>query len=113
MHLGTNDSAPPELGKDAFHSVRDFAGKEWDAVERVLTRFRGAKRAEPRRNSLPHPIQVLLLSLAAVALPIVLRAQQPPSAGTTQTNLAAALPTSWDTLSDTWVATDALGRSLP
>src|ERR1035441_9672085 len=62
---------------------------------------------------LPRPIQVLLLSLAAVALPLMLPAQQPPSAGTTQTNLAAAPPTARDTLSDTWVATDALGRSLP
>jgi hypothetical protein len=25
------------IGKDAFHRVPDFAGKEWDAVERVLT----------------------------------------------------------------------------
>jgi hypothetical protein len=24
-------------GKDAFHRVPDFTGKEWDAVERVLT----------------------------------------------------------------------------
>jgi len=27
----------PEPGKDAFHRVPDFARKEWDAVERVLT----------------------------------------------------------------------------
>ena len=27
----------PELGKDAFHRVPDFALNEWDAVERVLT----------------------------------------------------------------------------
>jgi len=33
----------PEPGRDAFHRVRDFAGKEWDAVERVPTRFRGRR----------------------------------------------------------------------
>lgn len=27
------------FGKDAFHRVRDVSGAEWDAVERVLTRF--------------------------------------------------------------------------
>jgi hypothetical protein len=25
------------FGKDAFHRVPDFTGKEWDAVERVFT----------------------------------------------------------------------------
>jgi hypothetical protein len=43
----------PELGKDAFHRVPDFALNEWDAVERVLTiledRFRWqGRKARPR-----------------------------------------------------------------
>src|ERR1017187_861918 len=33
---------PPKPGRDAFHRVRDFAAKEWDAVERVPTGFRNA-----------------------------------------------------------------------
>ena len=67
-----------------------------------------------RNNSVrSRPIQVLLLSLAALALAPALPGQQLPSAGTAQTNLAAAPRAVWDTFSDTWVATDALGRSLP
>jgi phenylalanyl-tRNA synthetase beta subunit len=30
---------PLKPGRDAFHRVRDFAGREWDAVERVPTKF--------------------------------------------------------------------------
>ena len=30
-------AATSTIGKDAFHRVPDFGGKEWDAVERVLT----------------------------------------------------------------------------
>jgi hypothetical protein len=30
-----------EPGRDAFHPVRDFTGKDWDAVERVPTRVKG------------------------------------------------------------------------
>jgi excinuclease ABC subunit A len=30
----------PEPGRGAFHRVRDFAGKEWDTVERVPTGFK-------------------------------------------------------------------------
>src|ERR1035437_1187031 len=62
---------------------------------------------------LARPIQVLLRGLVALALTLTLYGQQPPSAGTAQTNLAGAPPTAWDTFGDTWVATDALGRSLP
>jgi transcription-repair coupling factor (superfamily II helicase) len=39
-------SLAPEPGRDAFHRVRNFAGKEWDAVERVLTGLRGAPHFE-------------------------------------------------------------------
>ena len=67
-----------------------------------------------RNNSvLSRPIQFLLLSLAAFALAPALPGQPLPGAGTAQTNLVAAPPAVWDTFSDTWVATDALGRSLP
>ncbi len=45
------------------------------------------------------------LGLAVLALPL--------RADTAQTNLPAAPRPVWDTFSDTWVATDALGRSLP
>lgn len=67
------------------------------------------------RNNSVHsrPIQFLLLSLAAFALAPALPGQPLPGAGTAQTNLVAAPPAVWDTFSDTWVATDALGRSLP
>jgi hypothetical protein len=34
---GSRRLCAPELGKDAFHRVPDFAQNEWDAVERVLT----------------------------------------------------------------------------
>jgi hypothetical protein len=64
-------------------------------------------------SMLVHPIHVLLLWLAVLMLTPAVRAQQLPSAVTAQTNLAGAAPTTWDTFSDTWVATDALGRSLP
>jgi hypothetical protein len=45
---GSMGGSVSEPGRDAFHRVRDFAGIEWDAVERVPTRFRG--RAGVRRN---------------------------------------------------------------
>jgi hypothetical protein len=64
-------------------------------------------------SPLPRPIRVLLLSLATIALTFTLPAQQSPGAGPAQTKQPAAPPTAWDTFSDTWVATDALGRSLP
>jgi hypothetical protein len=54
-----------------------------------------------------------LLAFLALALPFTLGAQQPSGPGTDQTSLAGPLPATWDTFSDTWVATDALGRSLP
>jgi len=84
---------------------------------------------------LARPSQVLLLCLVALTLTLTVPAQQPPGAGTAQTNVAADVsrrvlsapiiaPTDvgdysgiqyprWDAFSDTWVATDALGRSLP
>ena len=38
-------------GKDVFHRVPNFARKEWDAVERVLTTVRGAAgRSRNRRQ---------------------------------------------------------------
>jgi hypothetical protein len=47
----------PELGKDAFHRVPDFARNEWDAVERVLTtsedRFRGREKLPVAVSSCP------------------------------------------------------------
>ena len=55
----------PELGKDAFHRVPDFARNEWDAVERVLTisedRFRGRieERGIPNKNTPPLPSPLL------------------------------------------------------
>jgi hypothetical protein len=42
-------------GKDAFHRVPFFAGEVNDAVERVLTGFRGAWRAKGSGDSLPAP----------------------------------------------------------
>src|SRR5664279_2751701 len=62
---------------------------------------------------LSRPITGLLLAFLAFALPFTLGAQQPSRPGTDQTSLAGPLPATWDTFSDTWVATDALGRSLP
>src|ERR1019366_131788 len=59
------------------------------------------------------PIHVLVLFLAAFTLALTLPAQQLPSAGTVQASVAAPPSPTWDTFSDTWVATDALGRSLP
>jgi hypothetical protein len=59
------------------------------------------------------PMRVLLLALTAFALPLTLSAQQPSGTGAARTNLAGAPAPAWDTFSDTWVATDALGRSLP
>ena len=50
------DPAPePPLpeGRDAFHCVPDFSGTDGDAVERVPTGFRGAKRAKMSGGSLP------------------------------------------------------------
>ena len=47
------EPSSPEPGRDAFHRVRDFAGKAWDAVERVPTRFRGARRVNVAGDSLP------------------------------------------------------------
>jgi hypothetical protein len=55
----------------------------------------------------------ILLALTALLLPLSVSAQQLSSASTTRTNQFAAPPDAWDTYSDTWVATDALGRSLP
>ena len=40
-------------GKDAFHRVPFILGEVRDAVERVLTRFRGAKRVKMSGDSLP------------------------------------------------------------
>ena len=57
--------------------------------------------------------RVLLASLAALALAPALPGQQLPIAGTAQNSLPVAPRMAWDTFSDTWVATDALGRSLP
>jgi NADH-quinone oxidoreductase subunit M len=37
-------ATPPKPGREAFHRVRDFAGKEWDAAERVPTGSGGARR---------------------------------------------------------------------
>ena len=37
----------PEPGRDAFHRVCEFAGKEWDAVERVPTGFNCSPRHLP------------------------------------------------------------------
>jgi hypothetical protein len=46
----------PELvfrdGKDAFHRVPFIPGEVRDAVERVLTKFRGARRAKVVRGVL-------------------------------------------------------------
>ncbi len=55
----------------------------------------------------------LLLAFLTLASAPALNAQQPSGPSTVQTNLAGPLPATWDTLSDTWVASDALGRSLP
>jgi hypothetical protein len=84
---------------------------------------------------LSRPMLGLLLALTVLAQPLSLPGQQPSSAVTARTNVAAdgsrrilskpiMAPTAdgaysgtnypgWDTYSDTWVATDALGRSLP
>ena len=59
------------------------------------------------------PSQVLLRFLAALTLALALPGYLASSAGAAQTNLVVAPPTARDTFSDTWVATDALGRSLP
>jgi hypothetical protein len=59
------------------------------------------------------PIHVLVLFLAAFTLALTLPAQQLPTARTFQASVAEASSPAWDTFSDTWVATDALGRSLP
>ncbi len=64
-------------------------------------------------SALFRPMRRLLLALAALALPFSLCAQYLSSASTARTNQVAAPPTAWDTYSDTWVVTDALGRSLP
>ena len=47
----------PEVGKDAFHRVPFIPGEVRDAVERILTNFRGARRAKIVRGvlSLPSP----------------------------------------------------------
>ena len=39
-------------GKDVFRRVRDFAGREWDAVERVLTNVGHAHVAGSRLSGL-------------------------------------------------------------
>ena len=64
-------------------------------------------------SALPRPMRRILLALTALLLPLSVSAQQLSSASTTRTNQFAAPPDAWDTYSDTWVATDALGRSLP
>ena len=49
ISLGSICSRPgfpfPEPGRDAFHRVPFFSGEVTDAVKRVPTRFRGARRA--------------------------------------------------------------------
>jgi hypothetical protein len=46
-----NWNLPPELGKDAFHRVPDFARNDWDAVERVLTRTSPQSASKSRYRS--------------------------------------------------------------
>ena len=66
LTVGRTFSIPPEFtlrlpapepvfgdGKDAFHRVPDSARNEWDAVERVLTKFRGARCVRMSGSSLP------------------------------------------------------------
>ena len=81
--------ASPESGRDAFHRVRNFAGKEWDAVERVPTGFRSDRRVKRWGDSFRWPIRVLLLLLAPLTLTRTLPGQQPPGTGTAQTKVAA------------------------
>jgi hypothetical protein len=51
LGMGAGQKPGPvfEDGKDAFHRVPDCGRSEWDAVERVLTRFRGARRVAQLR----------------------------------------------------------------
>jgi hypothetical protein len=62
-------------------------------------------RSNTPRPSCPHPAR-----LARLLLPILLGVQRGPPAGAEQAPPPAP---AWDTFSDTWVATDALGRKLP
>ena len=66
-----NAPCAPEPGRDAFHRVRDFAATEWDAVERVPTRFRGRgkptssrpppEKQEERENSIAFPPRPVMI----------------------------------------------------
>ena len=57
---GSGRVVNPEDGKDALHRVPFIPGEVRDAVERVLTKFRGARSVKIRPRFEAHPA---LLSL--------------------------------------------------
>src|ERR1039458_5222216 len=136
MHLPRNDSIPPrasrvldtatigfsvsppaergERGTDVVADTGRGGFPSWrpPLPDPLLQKRRGRSSRRLVAVSSARPSQVLLRFLAALTLALALPGYLASSAGAAQTNLVVAPPTARDTFSDTWVATDALGRSL-